>query len=100
MFLILWTYRVRPTEAPQFEKHYCTNGTWAAFFRNGKGYLGTQLLRDCDDQHVFATIDRWESQAAYEAFRTTHSEEYKRIDESCDKLTVSETHLGNLDIPA
>jgi heme-degrading monooxygenase HmoA len=79
MIAIVFSYEVRdPTE---FERVYGPNGEWAAFFRQGRGYIGTELLRDVEAPGRYLVIDRWESADAYNAFVAGHREEYmERVD--------------------
>ena len=83
MIAIVFSYEVRyPAE---FERVYGPNGDWAQFFRQGSGYIGTELLRDIESEGRYLLIDRWESAEAYNAFAAQHREEYVR--------RVDETHL-------
>jgi heme-degrading monooxygenase HmoA len=66
-----------------FEQVYGPNGEWARFFRQGRGYIGTELLHDVDERDRYIVIDRWESIDAYNAFIAEHQTEYlERADES------------------
>ena len=68
-------FRYSASDRPAFERAYGPDGDWAAFFRGGIGYMGTELLASDDD---YLLIDRWTSEAAYEAFLAEHREEYER----------------------
>jgi heme-degrading monooxygenase HmoA len=68
-------------DAPEFERVYGTDGEWAEFFRQGRGYIGTELLRDVEVPGRYLVIDRWESADAYNAFVEKRREEYmERVD--------------------
>jgi heme-degrading monooxygenase HmoA len=72
---------VRDHEA--FEHAYGPEGDWAKFFREGLGYVGTELLHDVEEPERYLVIDRWESIDAYNAFLVEHQDEYlRRADES------------------
>jgi heme-degrading monooxygenase HmoA len=76
---LVFSYEVR--ETAEFERVYGTDGEWAAFFRQGRGYIGTELLRDVEAPGRYLVIDRWESADAYNAFVAEHREEYmQRVD--------------------
>ena len=62
------------------------------------GYLGTELLRRSDDSREYLTLDRWVSRAAYEAFRSRFSSEYRRLDDRLEELTEEETPLGAFEV--
>ena len=97
MYVIVWTYHVKPGRAAEFEKHYSATGTWVQFLRGGDGFVGTELLCDPRNAGTYATIDRWESREKYDTFRTAKLDEYEAIDAVCDALTDSEIHVGSFD---
>jgi heme-degrading monooxygenase HmoA len=92
--LILWEYRVRAGRQDEFISVYGPDGEWARLFRLAEGYLGTELARSVSDPQVFFTLDRWSSEAAFDAFQSRHSAEYKALDEKCADLTEHEHRLG------
>jgi len=57
MHVILWRYRSRPGGEAEFEAAYGDDGTWVRFFRSGRGFLGSELMRGSDGTYL--TIDRW-----------------------------------------
>jgi heme-degrading monooxygenase HmoA len=76
---LVFSYEVR--ETAEFERVYGTDGEWAQFFRQGRGYIGTELLRDVEAPGRYLVIDRWESADAYNAFVAERQEEYmQRVD--------------------
>jgi heme-degrading monooxygenase HmoA len=78
---LVFRYEVR--DAGQFERAYGPEGDWAQFFRQGHGYIGTELLRDVEEPDRYLVVDRWESVDAYNAFLAEHGDEYmRRSDES------------------
>ena len=98
MIALVFSYEVH--DAAEFERVYGSDGEWAEFFRQGRGYIGTELLRDVEgltgsvagearseDRAPSArggrylVIDRWESVDAYNAFVEARREEYmERVD--------------------
>jgi heme-degrading monooxygenase HmoA len=78
---LVFRYEVRDAEA--FEHAYSPEGVWAQFFREGRGYVGTELLHDVEEPDRYLVIDRWESIEAYNAFLAEHQDEHlRRADES------------------
>jgi heme-degrading monooxygenase HmoA len=78
---LVFRYEVREPEG--FERVYGPSGEWAAFFRQGAGYIGTELLRDVEEPERYMVIDRWASADAYNAFLNEHQDEYlRRADET------------------
>lgn len=94
MFIVIWEYQVNAEHLAEFERIYASNGTWADLFKNGKGYLGTELLRDEQEPRRFLTIDRWVSAEEYHAFMAKWHSEYKVLDAKCEGLTEREALIG------
>jgi len=78
---LVFSYDVR--DAAEFERVYGPDGDWARFFRQGRGYVGTELLRDVEVRGRYLVVDRWETAEAYNAFVDAHRDEYmRRVDET------------------
>ena len=90
-------FRVKPEKRMEFEAHYGSDGTWAVFFRKGRGYKETILLRDREAPGRYLTIDVWTDVESYRSFSATHAREYKEIDRRCEEFTEEERCLGNFD---
>src|SRR5215472_7264916 len=75
MIALVFSYEV-VRDAAEFERVYGTDGEWAEFFKQGRGYIGTEFLRDVEAPGRYLVIDRWESADAYNAFVAAHREEY------------------------
>ena len=93
-YVIVWEFRIRPEEESEFLRHYGPDGSWARFFRNGEGYIRTELVRDVADQERFLTLDYWGSEDQFKAFRERHLAEYERLDKELEGLAERETRLG------
>ena len=76
MIALVFSYEVRDPEA--FERAYGPDGDWARFFRLGRGYIGTELLRDVETPGRYLVVDRWQTADAYNTFAAEHREEYMR----------------------
>jgi heme-degrading monooxygenase HmoA len=94
-YVIVWEFTVRRGAEERFAQVYGPDGVWAQFFRNGDGFIRTELRRNPADPGRFMTLDFWESEAAYEKFKNDRAAEYQRIDRDCENLTERETHLGS-----
>ena len=94
MFIVVWEYQVKEAHLDDFMRFYESIGAWAQLFKKGKGYLGTELLRDEEHPRRFLTLDRWESERDYEAFLRTFADEYKSLDSHCEGWTESEALVG------
>jgi len=92
MIAILWTYEVRPEAAAEFERAYGPSGDWAALFRRGAGYLGTELLRGPGTAYL--TVDRWRTSADFDAFMAANCADYDALDRCTQSWTTEECKLG------
>lgn len=93
-FMIIWEFYVRLDSKIQFEEAYGPEGEWAQFFRQGEGYVGTELCSDVRNPNRYVTLDFWQSRSAYERFRDQHLEQYQVIDQKCQAMTEKEVALG------
>jgi hypothetical protein len=50
MYGIVREFRVKRDQEATFRRTYGPDGEWVRFFRQGSGYLGTDLLRDERDE--------------------------------------------------
>jgi heme-degrading monooxygenase HmoA len=90
-FVAIWKFTVAADKVPDFVRAYAPGGVWEVLFRRAEGYLSTELVQDLDDDRgVFVTIDSWNSQMAYTAFREQFAEAYAAIDRQCAALTEDE----------
>ena len=81
MIAIVFSYEVR--DATEFERVYGPDGEWAQFFRDGTGYIGTELLHDIELKTRYLVIDRWESAEDYNAFAAENRDAYmQRVDDT------------------
>lgn len=100
MYVIIWEFQTGPGYEDPFERAYGPQGEWAALFRRGEGYQGTELLRDMNNPRRYMTIDRWQSREAYEAFQRQWSDEYQALDQQCAALTEHEALAGSMTLVA
>lgn len=81
MLVLVFSYEAREPE--EFERVYGPEGEWAQFFRTGRGYVGTELLRDVEAPGRYLVVDRWDSRQAYNDFVDGNRSEYmRRVDET------------------
>jgi heme-degrading monooxygenase HmoA len=92
MHVIAFSYEAR--DSAEFERAYGPNGDWAEFFRTGRGYVGTELLREVENPGRYLVIDRWESREAFERFSQEHQAEYFRRSEDAGVHYLQELRLG------
>lgn len=94
-FAAMFVYEVDPASAEAFEAAYGPDGEWVRFFGLGDGYAGTELWCAPEERpRRYIVIDRWRSEAAYEAFLRAHEREYRRRSEAAEALYDRETSLG------
>lgn len=97
MYVILWSFEVRPGAEGEFERTYGPDGDWARLFRGSPGYLNTELLRDVERRRHYSTIDRWASREAFETFQRAQRTAYETLDARCAPLRVNERLLGRFE---
>ena len=95
MFVMVWEFIAKAGREADFEQVYGPRGDWARFFSKAEGYVRTELHRDTQQANRYLTLDFWVSEAAYQAFRTEHAQEYQAIDRRCEALAERETCLGS-----
>ena len=92
MFVIAYSYESRDPD--DFERVYGPKGEWVDFFRGGRGFVGTELLRELDNPGRYLVLDRWESRETFEQFATEHQSEYFRRSEEARVYYLQELQLG------
>jgi heme-degrading monooxygenase HmoA len=95
--VIALVFRYEARDADQFERVYGPEGDWAQFFRLGRGYIGSELLRDLEEPERYLVVDRWESADAYNAFLAEHEDEYLRRSEESRLHYVQELRFGTFE---
>ena len=99
-YCIFWTYLVKAEQTDEFIHYYGYQGEWAKLFRRHPNYVGTALYRSVDAPDRFLTVDTWETENAFEEFKSLHWSDYNAMDDVCDGFTREETKLGQGDVPA
>jgi heme-degrading monooxygenase HmoA len=97
-YVIVWEFRIKSEKESEFIEHYGPDGSWARFFRNGRAYIRTELVRDVADRERFLTLDYWQSEEDFKSFREQNLAEYQRLDKEFEGLTEKETRLGAFSI--
>ena len=98
MYVIIWEFRVKSGLEKDFEKTYGSNGDWANFFKQGRGYRQTRLLHDLDAEGTYMTMDYWDSQNDFEMFKQKMKNEYAQMDKRCEALTEREKYIGSFSL--
>jgi heme-degrading monooxygenase HmoA len=96
-YTYLWEFEVDAESRAGFEHHYGPNGGWVQLFRRAPGYVDTLLLRDRAVEGRYVTVDRWQSEQAYKAFRAGFAAQYEALDRECERLTSRERFLSAYD---
>jgi heme-degrading monooxygenase HmoA len=95
--MIALVFAYETDDGGPFEDVYGAGGSWAAFFREAPGYVGTELLQDIEQPGRYLVVDRWESRDAYNRFIERHRDEYmRRVDETAF-LYRQELRLGTFE---
>jgi heme-degrading monooxygenase HmoA len=95
LIALVFSYDVHDVE--RFEHVYGPEGEWSQFFRTGRGYIGTELLRDVEIPARYLVVDRWESREAYNEFVAANRDEYmRRVDDNSFRYD-SELRIGTFE---
>ena len=94
MHVIVWAFEVHAGYEAEFERVYAPDGDWAKLFQTHPGFRGSELLHDVERRRHYATLDRWESRAAFDEFKRANHAAYESLDARCARLRVSERLLG------
>jgi heme-degrading monooxygenase HmoA len=96
-YMYMWEYVVARDTLGEFERIYGPEGEWVRLFGRAAGYVRTELHRDRRAPCRFVTIDYWESESAWKAFRVQFAESFEDLDARCAALTTRETELGKFE---
>jgi hypothetical protein len=100
MFLVLWEFEVKPGREQRFQQVYGPGGDWDSLFRTDPNHAGTRLFHDTTRVGVYRTADYWLSRKSYEEFLVLRRSEYNALDAASENLTLSERHIGSVEIDA
>lgn len=92
--ILVWEFHAPAMRVAEFEEAYGPEGPWAKLFARADGFLGTELLRCADRPGRYLTIDRWESETAFELFKRVFGAEYLALDKSLEGIAATETRIG------
>jgi heme-degrading monooxygenase HmoA len=99
MFVALWEYEVKPGCEESFQSAYGPQGDWVRLFQRDPNYRETRLLKDLSRPHFYYTLDYWDSEKAFEQFKTANRDAYAAIDRVTEPLTRSERRLATFLLP-
>ena len=96
-YTYIWEFMVKAGKEAEFVEHYGPDGTWVKLFKHAPGFVESLLLKDRNHEQRYFTVDRWQSAAAYQAFRSRFADSYAELDRACEGLTTSEKEIGCFD---
>jgi heme-degrading monooxygenase HmoA len=95
MFVILWEFEVKQGCQECFERVYGPQGSWVKLFLRDPHYRATHLLRDPCRPGVYFTLDFWDSESAYLAFKAANQDAYQQLDLHSEGLVLREYYIGS-----
>lgn len=95
MHIVIWKYKVKPGKDLEFERLYGPDGDWVKWFKESSNYQSTELVKSNSSDLEYVTIDRWDSEEAYDQFYQNGKDRFEEIDGIGDSLTEEETLLGS-----
>jgi heme-degrading monooxygenase HmoA len=93
VFVRVWEYEVPLDRTGAFTTAYAADGPWGELFRRAGGFLGTELYRDSARPGRYLTIDRWQDEQAWQAFRTAFRPDYESLDAQLEGIAAVERPL-------
>jgi|SRR5579875_1278747 heme-degrading monooxygenase HmoA len=99
MVEVFHRYRVHPSQARAFEHAYGPTGPWAKLYGSHPGFRRLRLFRHRDDASIYLTIAVWEHKADWDAFRSDHASECRRLERQLRLLYLEEHLLGYYEGP-
>jgi len=90
----IWKFRPPAGGEQEFSAAYDGEGLWAELFKRAPGYRGTELLGPSEPGGSWLTIDRWESQAHFDAFHDEFGIEYRGLDAELEGVAGNEEFVG------
>jgi len=93
VFVRVWEYEVPGERTAAFTAAYSADGPWGELFRRSAGFVGTELYRDSARPGWFLTIDRWQDEAAWQAFLTAFRPDYESLDAQLEGIAAVERSL-------
>ena len=94
-YVTIWQFDIHPSLQATFERAYGPDGEWVALFRHSPAYVRTDLLHDPAQPNRYLTLDYWQTQAAWVAFRSAYQIEYAALDARCSQFTTNEVQIGS-----
>jgi len=98
MFVALWEYEVKPGCEESYQSAYGPQGPWVRLFQRDPHFRETRLLQDLSRPRFYFTLDYWDSESAFEQFKTANHAAYAAIDRTTESLTVSERRLSTFNL--
>ena len=90
----VWKFRPPEGREEEFETAYSGSGHWARLFEQAAGYGGTVLLRPAERGDWWLTLDRWNSEADFDAFQRDFGIQYRDLDEELEGVAGEEMFVG------
>jgi heme-degrading monooxygenase HmoA len=94
MFVALWEYEVKPGCEESFQSAYDHHGDWVRLFQRDPNYRDTRLLQDLSRPRCYFTLDYWDSETAFDQFKSANQAAYAAIDQATEPFTLSERFLS------
>ncbi|HCM76506.1 MAG TPA: hypothetical protein DIS90_08985 [Cytophagales bacterium] len=95
VFAYIWEYKVKTEHIDAFEHAYGPHGDWVQLFKNGDGYITSELHGDINNTNHFVTIDYWTSKEALDKFKKVYHSQFNELDKQFELYTESEKHIGD-----
>ena len=90
----VWRFKPPSGREAEFEQAHSGKGHWARLLEQAPGYRGTVLLRPSEAGDWWLTIDRWDSEAHFQAFEKDFGVQYRGLDKELEGVAGDEDFVG------
>ena len=92
--LRIWKFKPPAGREQEFSEAYDGSGRWAELFGRANGYRGSKLFRPAEAGGWWLTIDRWDSEADFQAFQDNLGDDYRALDAELEEVAGDEEFVG------
>ena len=93
----VWKFRPPEGHERAFADAYAGDGVWARLFGQAAGFVGTSLLRPTETGGWWLTMDRWATEADFQAFQRDFGQAYRNLDRKLKGVAGDEEFIGTFE---
>ena len=93
----VWKFRPPEGDEGAFARAYAGDGVWTRLFGQAAGFVGTSLSRPAEPGGWWLTMDRWATEADFQAFQRDFGDEYRALDRELEGVAGDEQFIGTFE---